>query len=144
MSLVIIADDDPMVVEVVRTGLENRGYIVGALSDGASVRRVVELKSPDVVILDCAMEQVSGIAALREIRGSKKAHGTPVLMLTARSGLADEGLARAAGANDYLRKPFDPDQLVARVEVLAGKYAPLRSVDRPSSTTAPRSGATGV
>jgi DNA-binding response OmpR family regulator len=128
MSLVIIADDDVMVLDIVRAALENRGYIVGALSDGASVKTIVELKSPDVVILDCSMAQVSGITALREIRASNKAYATPVLMLTARCGLADEEIAWAAGADDYLRKPFDPDQLVVRVEALAAKYAGRRSV----------------
>ena len=143
MPLVIIADDDELIVDIVRSALEDRGYVVGGLSDGKPVRSVVELKRPDVVILDCAMAQVSGIAALKEIRASEDVYATPVLMLTARCSAADEEIAWAAGADDYLRKPFDPDELVARVEALAKKYAGRQSLD-PASTTRGRSIADGV
>lgn len=121
MPLIIIADDDDLVVDIVRAALEARGHVVGRLSDGGPVRNVVELKQPNVVILDCAME-VSGIVALKEIRASAIAFATPVLMLTARSGAADEEIAWSAGADDYLRKPFDPDELVVRVEALIAKH----------------------
>ncbi|HEY0164649.1 MAG TPA: response regulator, partial [Sphingomicrobium sp.] len=121
MSLIIIADDDALVVDIVRSALECRGHVVGVLRDGKPVRDVVEFKRPDVVILDCAMEVVSGITALKEIRASKRAYGTPVLILTGRCSVADEAIAWAAGANDYVRKPFDPDELVARVESLIDK-----------------------
>ncbi len=127
MPFVIVADDDELVVEIVRAALETRGHVVGELSDGKPVRSVVELKQPDVVILDCTMEQVSGIEALREIRASNKAFATPVLMLTARCGAADEHIAWAAGADDYLRKPFDPEELVVRVEALVGKKSALQA-----------------
>lgn len=125
MSLIIIADDDELVVEIVRAALEARGHVVGGLSDGKPVRSVVELKGPEVVILDCAMG-VSGIVALKEIRASEKSYATPVLMLTARCGAADEEIAWSAGADDYLRKPFDPDELVMRVEALIDRQAATR------------------
>jgi two-component system alkaline phosphatase synthesis response regulator PhoP len=78
MPLVIIADDDEWIVEIVRSALERRGHVVGVLSDGKPVRNVVELKRPDAVILDCSMEEVSGFTALREFRASGKAYLTPV------------------------------------------------------------------
>ena len=118
MSLIIIADDDELVIDVVRAALEARGHVVGSLGDGKGVRKVVELKRPDAVILDCSMDDVSGVIALREIRASVKVAATPVLMLTGRRSNMDENIARVAGADDYLRKPFDPDELVARIEVL--------------------------
>lgn len=121
MPLIIIADDDELVVSVVRAALEARGHVVGELNDGKPVKRVVELKHPDVVILDCTMADVSGIMALKEIRDSTEAYATPVLMLTGRRSPADEEIAFIAGADDYLRKPFDPDELVARVEALIEK-----------------------
>lgn len=126
MPFVIIADDDEMVVDIVRTALEARGHIVGGLTDGKPVSTIVELKRPDVVILDCTMEQVSGIVALRQIRASATAFATPVLMLTARCGARDEDIAWQAGADDYLRKPFDPEELVMRVEALVAKHAAMR------------------
>lgn len=118
MALILIADDDPLVVDVVRAALETRGHIVGALDDGGPVKAVVELKRPDLVILDCSMPGLPGVEALRRIRTSQIGYATPVLMLTGRRSDADEEIARRAGADDYLRKPFDPDQLIARVERL--------------------------
>jgi len=131
MPFVIIADDDALVIDIVRASLEARGHIVGGVSDGKPVSSIVELKRPDVVILDCTMEQVSGIVALRQIRASPTAFATPVLMLTARCGAADEEIAWQAGADDYLRKPFDPEELVMRVEALVEKHvtAQLRPND---------------
>src|SRR5688572_4153940 len=125
MPFVIIADDDALVIDIVRTSLEARGHVVGGVNDGKPVSSIVELKRPDVVILDCTMEQVSGIVALRQIRASATAFATPVLMLTARCGTADEEIAWQAGADDYLRKPFDPEELVMRVEALVGKHTAL-------------------
>jgi DNA-binding response OmpR family regulator len=118
MALILIADDDELVIDLVRDALSARGHIVGAVDDGTMVITIVELKRPELVILDCAMPELSGVEALRQIRYSHACHLTPVLMLTARRSEADEDIAMRAGANDYLRKPFDPDQLVSRVEML--------------------------
>ena len=118
MARIIITDDDELVVDLVRSALEARGHIVGSLEDGSRVKYVVETKRPDLVILDCSMPEKSGIQALRELRTSTIAHGTPVLVLTGRRSLNDEDIAWKAGTDDYLRKPFDPDELVARVEAL--------------------------
>ena len=123
MALILIADDDELVIDVVRAALEARGHIVGGLNDGTSVRQVVELKRPALVILDCSMPELTGVEALRQIRMSTKVYATPVLMLTARTSQADENIAVRAGADDYLRKPFDPEQLVARVERLLARNA---------------------
>lgn len=118
MTLILIADDDELTVDVIRGALSRRGYIVGALPDGRDIVRVVEAKKPALVILDCMMPVVSGIEALRGIRASRTSFSLPVLMLTARSSIGDEQIAMRAGASDYLRKPFDPDQLVAIVDHL--------------------------
>lgn len=118
MALILIADDDELVIEVVRDALGERGHIVGAVDDGMAVADIVEFKRPALVILDCNMPEVGGIEALRRIRLLRVAYATPVLMLTGRCGDSDEEIAKRAGANDYLRKPFDPDQLVSRVEAL--------------------------
>jgi len=118
VALILIADDDELVVEVVRDALTACGHIVGAVDDGTMVSTIVELKRPDLVILDCSMPELSGVEALRQIRNSLTCGETPVLMLTARTSSDDEDIAIRAGASDYLRKPFDPDQLVSRAEML--------------------------
>ena len=110
MARIIIVDDDELTVDLVRAALEKDGHIVGALPDGTSVADVAVHKRPDLMILDCSMPHKGGIEALREVRQSV-AHAMPVLMLTGRTGKADERIAFEAGADDYLKKPFDPDEL---------------------------------
>ena len=112
MARIIIADDDTIIVELIRAALESGGHVVGALPDGENVGRVTDLKRPDLVILDSSMPVKSGIDALRDIRLSPISYGTPVLMLTGSLHRANEEIAMRAGANEYLRKPFDRDQLL--------------------------------
>jgi DNA-binding response OmpR family regulator len=131
MTVILIADDDELVVELVREALWPHGYIVGAVDDGMPVATIVEFKRPALVILDCNMPELSGVEALRQIRLLRTGHATPVLMLTARVGEFDEQIALRAGANDYLRKPFDPDQLVARVETLLRRVEQQKQPDAP-------------
>jgi DNA-binding response OmpR family regulator len=121
MALILLADDDELVGEAVRDALSARGHVVGIVENGVDAVRVVEMKRPALVILDCAMPEMNGIEALRHIRLSPSAHRTPVLMLTGRRSDMDVEIANRAGANDYLKKPFDADQLVARVENLLAK-----------------------
>lgn len=127
MALILIADDDELVIEIVRDALGALGHIVGALDDGLPVLSVVELKRPALVILDCSMPELGGIEALRQIRLSTSCWDIPVMMLTARRGEADEEIARRSGANDYMRKPFDPDDLACRVESLLAKAEERRN-----------------
>ena len=137
MARIIIADDDELVVEMARSALEARGHIVGALSDGVHVRAVAEAKRPHLLILDCAMPQLSGVDALRQVRNSHLVFETPVLMLTGRSSSADERIALGAGADDYMRKPFCPDDLVATVEVLLNKSG-AKGPSQSEALAAPR------
>ena len=123
MARIIIADDDPIIIEIIRTVLERGGHIVGALSDGQDVGRVTDLKRPNLVILDCSMPGKCGIDALRDIRLSPTSYATPVLMLTGALHQANEDIAIRAGANEYLRKPFDPDELLGLVDVMLSKSA---------------------
>jgi len=133
MALILLADDDEMVREVVRAALATRGHVVGLVDNGADAVRVVELKKPALVILDCSMPELPGVEVLRQIRISRTVYRTPVLMLTARRSTMDEEIAMRAGANDYLRKPFDPDELIARVESLLAKKAEQDALaDRPA------------
>ncbi len=121
MALILVADDDELVVELVRDALRSHGHVVGTLNDGLHVIDVVTVKRPRVVILDCSMPGLSGLNALRQIRSSKYCFDTPVLMLTGRASPADEEIAQRAGADYYMRKPFDVDKLVAVVDLLAAR-----------------------
>ena len=118
MGRIIFADDDDVIAELVCDAFRAAGHAVGWLSDGRSAYEVICRRPPDLVILDCNMPEMSGINVLKEMRKSKELYQMPVLMLTAREGDSDERIARFEGANDYLRKPFDPIVLVGRAEAL--------------------------
>jgi DNA-binding response OmpR family regulator len=118
MAHIIIADDDDLVTEVVREALMEEGHIVGAVNNGGDAWRAIMTKRPDLVILDCNMPEASGIIVLREMRNRMEFASTPVLILTGRRSQGDVDLAMYEGATAYMKKPFDPDQLVFRVEEL--------------------------
>ena len=126
MALILLADDDELVGEVVREALSARGHVVGVVENGADAVRVVKVKQPELVILDCSMPEMNGIEALIKIRQSAAGCSLPILMLTARRSERDVEIAMRAGASDYLKKPFDADQLVAVVEDMLGRSAAAR------------------
>ena len=122
MARIIVAEDDDIVSDIVREALTNAGHVVGVLDNGADALRAIQLKKPDLVILDCTMPELSGLLVLREMRTSSTVYDTPVLVLTGRQGARDIELAYNQGADDYMKKPFDPDELVFRVEDLLEKH----------------------
>ena len=118
MARIIIAEDDEIVSEVVREALTKAGHVVGVVENGADAVRAIKVKQPDLVILDCNMPELSGLMVLREIRTALALYDTPVLVLTGRQSQRDVDLAFNQGADDYMKKPFDPEELVFRVEEL--------------------------
>ena len=116
MALILIADDDELIVEMVAEALRPRGHDVLTFNDGIHVVDVVTFKRPALVILDCAMPKMSGCEVLRSLRASSTCFDTPVLMLTGRRSGADEEIAFRAGANEYMRKPFNLTELVECIE----------------------------
>jgi len=124
MAHIIIADDDELVGEMARDALIAAGHGAGLVSNGADALRVIKARRPDLVILDCNMPELSGVLLVQELRKSPDFADLPVMMLTGRRGDRDEELARFAGANDYMKKPFDPDELVFRVDEMLARAAP--------------------
>ncbi len=118
MSRIIFADDDELVGELVREVLSREGHVVGVVPDGDAAVAAIILKAPDLVIMDVMMPGMGGVEAVRRIRASSTAYATPILMLSGRRNEADVEIALRAGADDYLKKPFDPDELCARVSLL--------------------------
>lgn len=118
MGSIILADDDELVATLVYDAFIAAGHAVGWLKDGRSALNIVKQRRPDLLILDCNMPEMSGILVLRELRKSSELFDLPVLMLTGRQSEIDEEIVRYEGANDYLRKPFDPILLVGRAEAL--------------------------
>ncbi len=118
MARIIIADDDEIAGTIARDALTEAGHVVGLVADGKDALAAIRVKVPDLVVLDCNMPELSGLLVLRAMRDDKAMWNIPVLMLTGRQSDRDVELARYEGAGDYMKKPFDPDELVFRVEEL--------------------------
>jgi two-component system, OmpR family, response regulator MtrA len=118
MAHILVVDDDELLGEAVRAALEAEGHAVGLVTDGQAALDAIQRKRPDLIVLDNMMPGVPGEEVLRQIRASDGVYRTPVLMLTARRKEDDVQIAMRAGADDYLKKPFDPDRLLAHVDVL--------------------------
>jgi DNA-binding response OmpR family regulator len=126
VARIIIADDDEIVGEIARDALVTHGHGAGLVKDGHEALRVVKAKKPDLLVLDCNMPGLSGVLVLRELRNTPALCDLPVLMLTGRRSVQDVELAMFAGADDYMKKPFDPDELVFRVDQLLAKHTAAR------------------
>ena len=133
MATILIADDDPLVGQIVCEALADAGHIAGVLGNGRDALNLIRQRRPDLVILDCNMPEMGGLLVLRELRKDPDLYELPVLMLTGRTSERDEALAHYDGADVYVRKPFDPDQLVVAVEdLLARKSRPAAPAAAPA------------
>lgn len=124
MSLhVLLVDDDPVVRDLLRELLHANGMQVSVLHDGASLLRRLELERPSVILLDIMMPERDGLRALQDLRAAGE--DIPVIMLSARGGPLDRALGLELGADDYLAKPFDPRELLARIHAVLRRRGPV-------------------
>jgi two-component system copper resistance phosphate regulon response regulator CusR len=113
---VLVAEDDAALRSVLERGLREKGYIVDAVTDGATALRHLRSYDYDVAVLDWRMPERTGMEVVAEARGL--GDRTPILMLTARDAPSDRVAGLNVGADDYLVKPFDFSELVARIQAL--------------------------
>lgn len=125
MTKILVVDDEKKIVEIVKAYLEREGYEVIAAFDGKAALEAAEQQSPDLVILDLMLPQISGWDVCRSLRANLN---IPIIMLTARDDVTDKIIGLELGADDYVTKPFDPKELVSRVKAVL-----RRSVTKPSS-----------
>ena len=116
--LVLIADDDPDLRTLVTYRLEKSGYAVIAASDGAEAMELAVERLPALCVLDVMMPKLDGYEVTRRLRSDEATRRVPVILLTARVQDADVARGFEAGADDYLRKPFSPQELRARVQAI--------------------------
>jgi DNA-binding response OmpR family regulator len=117
--LALVVEDDDQIAYLLRYILEREGFAVQLARDGRSAQRQIgNLAPPDLVMLDVMLPDVDGFQLLALIRQQSDWKNVPVLMLTAKSQEKDVARARDAGANDYIFKPFKPDDLRARIRQL--------------------------
>lgn len=128
---VLLVEDDELLGDGLRTGLMQYGYTVDWLKDGSSADQALKTESFDVVVLDLGLPKLSGIQVLQNHRARGQA--TPVIILTAREAIEDRIKGLDSGADDYLTKPFDLDELCARLRALqrrkAARAEPLITYD---------------
>jgi two-component system response regulator MprA len=119
---VLLVDDDASIRRMLERTLAAEGYDVAAAADGGAALAAVERSMPDVLVVDVAMPGVDGLALTRRLRG--KGLGVPILLLTARDALEERVAGLDAGADDYVVKPFDSEELIARLRALLRRNRP--------------------
>jgi two-component system, OmpR family, response regulator ResD len=117
MTTVLIADDDPVVRDVVRRYLEREGHDVAVAQDGSQALQLLGERQVDVAVLDLMMPGPDGLTLCRSVRSSE-GYRLPVILLTALGEEDDRIAGLEAGADDYLTKPFSPRELVLRIRAL--------------------------
>lgn len=110
---ILVADDEPSVLKVVKYYAEKNGYRVDTASDGESALRLFQDATPDLVVLDIMMPGLNGFEVCEAIREVDTR--VPVIFLTAKGDLVDKGMGFKLGADDYVTKPFEPEELIMRI-----------------------------
>ena len=120
---VLVVDDDKQIVRLVQSYLEQAGFAVLSAYDGAAALRTIRAERPDLVVLDLMLPDQDGWEITRAVRADQGLAGTPIIMLTARVEDTDKIVGLELGADDYLGKPFNPHELVARVRAVLRRGA---------------------
>jgi DNA-binding response OmpR family regulator len=126
VATILVVDDEPRIVQLVRDYLEHGGFTVLTASDGPSALRTARTGKPDLVVLDLGLPGLDGIDVARSLR---REGVVPIIMLTARTEESDKLVGLELGADDYMTKPFSPKELVARVRAVLRR---AEGLDTPS------------
>ena len=119
--VILAADDDLDILGLVAFRLERSGYTVLQAQDGEAAFALAMEHKPDLAVLDVMMPKMDGFELTRRLRAEESTKRMPIIMLTARAQDADVEQGFAAGADDYLRKPFSPQELRMRVQSILGR-----------------------
>jgi two-component system phosphate regulon response regulator PhoB len=120
----LLAEDDPAMVELLRWTLERQGFEVVHTASGEEALLLAVEGGPDLIILDWMLEELSGIEVCRRLRRDPETANIPIIMLTARGEEADRVRGLETGADDYVTKPFSPPELVARLRAVLRRVRP--------------------
>lgn len=120
LGSILIVDDDENIADIIKLYLENSGYATKVCHDGKEAVSVYSEYKPDLILLDVMLPHMDGIDVLKAVR---KESEVPVIMLTAKGETFDKVLALELGADDYIVKPFEPKELIARVKAVLRRYS---------------------
>lgn len=121
---ILIADDDKDIIEILKLYLENEGYTVMEAADGNIAWKIIKNNSIDIAVIDIMMPELDGFQLVKRIRTE---YNFPVIVLSARGGDNDKILGLGLGADDYMAKPFNPLELVARVQAQMRRFYNLNN-----------------
>ncbi len=121
-QVVLIADDDPQIREILSIYLEKEGYVVSQAQDGAEAILKVQSDKPALLLLDIMMPVLDGIEVCKQVR--KRFSNLPIIMITAKDEQEDRILGLEIGADDYITKPFHPREVMARVKAVLRRFVP--------------------
>jgi DNA-binding response OmpR family regulator len=118
VTRVLVVEDDPDIAQLVAHYLDKSGFSVDLLANGRDALTSIAAHAPDVLVLDLMLPGADGLEICRVLRGNSATAGIPIIILTARAEESDRVVGLEIGADDYLAKPFSPNELVARVRAL--------------------------
>jgi two-component system phosphate regulon response regulator PhoB len=123
-ATILIVEDEAPLIEVLRYNLESEGFTTLIATDGEEALLLATEQSPNLIILDWMLPEMSGVDVCRRLRGHKETKSVPIIMLTARGEERDKIYGLDAGADDYVVKPFSPSELIARIRAILRRTNP--------------------
>ena len=120
VARILVVDDEPKIVQLVRDYLERAGFAVSTARDGGEALMRARQERPDLIVLDLGLPELDGLEVTRRLRRDS---GVPIIMLTARDDETDKVVGLELGADDYVTKPFSPRELEARVRAVLRRHA---------------------
>ena len=124
MTTILIVEDEPAILELLKVNLVDAGYEVRAAPDAETAQSMLKEALPDLVLLDWMLPGQSGLALAKALRADPRTKELPVIMVTARSDEADKVAGLEAWVDDYVTKPFSPRELKARIKAVLRRRAP--------------------
>jgi DNA-binding NarL/FixJ family response regulator len=124
----LLIDDDPNLVVLVKDYLELRGYVVEAAKNGRDALRLLEKGLPNLIICDVMMPEMDGYTFVKRVRENPQTNWLPILFLSAKGQMQDRVAGLSKGADVYMVKPFEPDELVAQIEASLKQASRMRQV----------------
>jgi two-component system, OmpR family, phosphate regulon response regulator PhoB len=124
MPTVLVVEDEPAILELIRINLLDAGYEVQGAADAEAAKRLMMQALPDLLLLDWMLPGQSGLALAKELRAAKRTRELPIIMVTAKSDEADKVAGLEAWVDDYVTKPFSPRELKARIKSVMRRRAP--------------------
>src|SRR5437899_597492 len=130
---ILVVEDDQDIAELVARYLDKAGFVTERATSGREALKTIAARPPDLMVLDLMLPHVDGLEVCRVVRGNEASAAMPIIMLTARAEESERIVGLELGADDYLAKPFSPNELVARVRALL-RRAQRQASDAPAKT----------